>query len=93
MGTPPFHPSIPAACALSLGGHGEAALLAIVLDDVFAAHVRDGRVLARVAARAALPQEIPILIEPHRDRVETRTIVVGQLSILAVFEQAVLFVN
>ncbi len=71
----------------------EAALLPIVLDDVFATDMRDGRVLARVAARPALPQEIPILVEPNRDRVETRTIVVGQLSILAVFEQPVLFVN
>jgi hypothetical protein len=64
-----------------------------VLDDVFAADVSDGRVLACVAARASLAQEIPILIEPNRDCVETRTVVVRQLSILAVFEQPVLFVN
>jgi hypothetical protein len=64
-----------------------------VLHDVFTAYVRDCGVLARVAACATLPQEIPKLIEPNRDRVETRTIVVGQFSILAVFEQPVLFVN
>jgi hypothetical protein len=71
----------------------EALLLLVALDDVFAAQLRDAGVLARVAAGAALSQEIPILIEPNRDRIETRPIIVAQLSVLAVFEQVVFFVN
>jgi hypothetical protein len=64
-----------------------------VLDDVFAAHVRNARILARAPARSALAQEIPIPIELHGDRVKARAVLVGQVSILAVFEQPVLFVN
>ena len=66
-------------------------LLPIVFDDVFAAHVRDARILPRVAARAALTQEIPILVEPHRDRIEAIAVVRRQRSVLAVLEQTVLF--
>jgi hypothetical protein len=49
--------------------------------------VRDVRVLTRVAARAALAQEIPKLIELHFKRLETLAIFRRQRSCLATFEK------
>ena len=49
------------------------------------------RILASVATGAALPQEIPILVEPYRDLIEALAVLFGQLAVLAVLEQAMLF--
>ncbi len=60
------------------------ALLPVVLDDALAANVSDARILARVAAGTALAQEIPILVELHRNGIETLAVVSRQLAVLSV---------
>jgi hypothetical protein len=64
-----------------------------VLDDFFAANVRDTGILSGVAARSALAHEVPILIQLHRDRFEARAVVVGEPAAFAVFEQTMFFLN
>jgi hypothetical protein len=64
-----------------------------MLHDLFASHLGDIGVLPSVATGAALPQEIPILVEPYGDLIEALAVLFGQLGYVAVLEQAMLFGN
>jgi hypothetical protein len=64
-----------------------------MLHDFFAAHFGDIGVLPSVAAGAALPQEIPVLVEPDGDLIEAFAVLFGQFGYVAVLEQAMLFGN
>jgi hypothetical protein len=64
-----------------------------MLYHFFAAHLCDIGVLASVAPGAALPEEIPILVEPYGDLIEALAVVFGQFGYVAVLEQAMLFGN
>ena len=55
-------------------------LLLIMLYDFFAAHLGDIGVLPSVATGAALPQEIPVLVEPHGDLIEALAVLFGQFG-------------
>ncbi len=62
-----------------------------MLHDFFAADFGDFGILPSVAPGAALPQEIPILVEPYGDLIEALAILFGQFGYVAVLEQAMLF--
>ncbi len=64
-----------------------------MLHDFFAADLGDVGVLPSVAAGAALPQKIPVLVEPYGDLIEALAVVFGQFGYVAVLEQAMLFGN
>jgi hypothetical protein len=64
-----------------------------MLDDFFAPDFGDIGVLPSVATGAALPQKIPILVEPYGDLIEALAVVFGQLRSIAVLEQSMLFAN
>jgi hypothetical protein len=64
-----------------------------MLDDFFAPDFGDIGVLPSVATGAALPQKIPILVEPYGDLIEALAILSGQFGYVAVLEQAMLFGN
>ncbi len=81
--------SVVSACSTTI----PSLLLLVVLDDVLAANVCGARILVSVAACAALAQKIPILIEPHRDRIEALSIVCSQLAALSVLEQVMLLLD
>ena len=64
-----------------------------MLHHFFAAHFGDIGVLPSVATGAALPQKIPVLIEPHGYLIEALAVLFGQFGCVAVLEQAMLFGN
>jgi hypothetical protein len=63
-----------------------ATLLLVMLYDFFAAHVGDVRILSRVASRAPLAEEIPVLVEAYGDFIEALAVVFGQSREIAVLE-------
>src|SRR5262249_46374305 len=58
-------------------------LLLVVLDDVGRPHLRLVRILAELAQRPPLPQQIPALIELDADRLEPRAPLIVELVLTA----------
>src|SRR5262249_4469092 len=101
----PTSPSMNAACASQpdcssssfdashsgpLAGERRGTSLLVSLDDVWIANPRTLRVIARIAQRAPLSQEVPALVEPDLDRIEPAVLGLGQTAFGASLVELVL---